>query len=71
MIYTIILAFTVAAFASPVEEKRQVTICNSGDLFCCAPDDPFVNDHIVSDLSCENRNPSHTIVVYHEHLILE
>ncbi|OAL01183.1 hypothetical protein IQ06DRAFT_347244 [Phaeosphaeriaceae sp. SRC1lsM3a] len=37
MLYTTILAFAVAAFAAPLEE-RQVGLCSSGNPVCCATD---------------------------------
>ncbi|EAT89853.1 hypothetical protein HBI56_032770 [Parastagonospora nodorum] len=38
MLYTTILAFAVAAFAAPLEDKRQVGLCASGSPVCCATD---------------------------------
>jgi len=37
MLYTTVLAFAVAAFAAPLEE-RQVGLCSSGNPVCCATD---------------------------------
>ncbi|KAH7378279.1 fungal hydrophobin-domain-containing protein [Pyrenochaeta sp. MPI-SDFR-AT-0127] len=37
MLYTTILAFAVAAFAAPLEE-RQAGLCSSGSPVCCATD---------------------------------
>lgn len=37
MLYTTILAFAVAAFAAPLEE-RQAGLCSSGTPVCCATD---------------------------------
>ncbi|KAF2023921.1 hypothetical protein EK21DRAFT_79828 [Setomelanomma holmii] len=46
MLYTTILAFAVAAFAAPLEE-RQAGLCSSGSPLCCATD--VLN---VADLNC-------------------
>lgn len=54
MLYTTILAFAVAAFAAPLEEKRQVGLCSSGNPVCCATD--VLN---VADLNCVTRKLSH------------
>lgn len=37
MLYTTVLAFAVAAFAAPLDE-RQVGLCSSGNPVCCATD---------------------------------
>jgi hypothetical protein len=37
MLFTTVLAFAVAAFAAPLEE-RQAGICASGSPQCCATD---------------------------------
>lgn len=50
MLYATILAFAVAAFAAPLEDKRQANLCASGSPVCCATD--VLN---LANLDCATR----------------
>ncbi|KAL5118447.1 hypothetical protein ACEQ8H_003623 [Pleosporales sp. CAS-2024a] len=56
MLYTTVVAFAVAAFAAPLEE-RQVGLCSSGNPVCCATD--VLN---LADLNCVTPSTTPTDV---------
>ena len=56
MLFTTVLAFAVAAFAAPLEE-RQAGLCASGSPLCCATD---VLNLLILDCAAPSVTPTST-----------